>query len=73
MMTIMKVKPIGCLYESDFPLSSAREYTVFDKNGLCPTLNAMGGGGRQPFIIEGKKDGRSVQGSFGVRREVQGK
>lgn len=70
---MIKVKPIGCLYESDFPLRSAREYTVFDKNGLCPTLNAMSGGGRQPFIIEGDKDGRSVQRCSGVRRKVSGK
>lgn len=24
---------------------------VYDKNGLSPTLNTMGGGGRQPHIV----------------------
>lgn len=27
-------------------------YTVYDSNGLCPTLNCMSGGGRQPMFIE---------------------
>lgn len=62
----LKVKPLGCLNELKYyPLCSALQYTVFDKEQLCPTLNAMTGGGRQPMIIiretkdgTGNKDSR---------------
>ena len=27
-------------------------YMVYDSDGLCPTINCMGGGGREPMIIE---------------------
>lgn len=28
---------------------------VYDKSGLCPTLNTMQGGNRQPMLVDGKK------------------
>ena len=28
------------------------QWRVFDVDGLCPTLNCMQGGGRQPMIVE---------------------
>ena len=31
------------------------QYRVYDINYLAPALNCMGGGGRQPFIIEVKE------------------
>ena len=31
---------------------------IYDDNGLSPALNAMGGGGRQPFIIDDTYKGR---------------
>lgn len=29
---------------------------VYDKSGLCPTLNIMQGGNRQPMLVDGKKE-----------------
>lgn len=38
-------------------------YMVYDADGLAPTLNCMGGGGREPMIVEEVKqevdDGRA--------------
>ena len=32
---------------------------VYDKYGVSPTLNSMGGGGRMPHIVEIRKNERS--------------
>lgn len=49
---------------------------IYDDNGLSPALNAMGGGGRQPFIIDDMYKGRDQrpydQYSPSLRSERQG-
>ena len=49
---------------------------IYDDNGLSPALNAMGGGGRQPFIIDDMYKGRDQrqydQYSPSIRSERQG-
>ena len=60
----LRVKPLGNLNELKYyPLCSALQYTVFDKEQLCPTLNAMTGGGRQPMIIEEEDDKAAEKGT----------
>jgi len=34
---------------------------VYDANGICPTINTMGGGGREPLIIEDFYQGRPIR------------
>lgn len=49
---------------------------IYDDTGLSPALNAMGGGGRQPFIIDDMYKGRDQrqydQYSPSIRSERQG-
>ena len=51
----MDVRFLGNINNKDFGTSYAG--AIWDKNFLCPTLNTMQGGGRQPMIIEAKKIG----------------
>lgn len=47
------LKRIGGLYDKDGKTHQAG--SIYDKKGLCPTLDcSSGGGNRQPFIIEDK-------------------
>lgn len=45
----MDARFLGNINNKDFGTSYAG--AVWDKNLLCPTLNTMQGGGRQPMII----------------------
>ena len=48
---MIELKIIGYMdWTMDNTLESANR--VYDKNGLCPTLNTCGGGGLQPKVIE---------------------
>lgn len=51
----MESKFLGNINSLDFGTGYAG--AVWDSNYLCPTLNTMQGGGRQPMIIETKKIG----------------
>ena len=44
---------LGNIYNENAGLGFAGN--VWDKNGLCPTLTTMQGGGREPMIIEEPK------------------
>lgn len=35
----------------DTPTNKRQAGSVWDINGLCPTLDTMGGGNRQPLVI----------------------
>lgn len=48
-----KVKQIGNLMPSK-TRDNPNQGRLYDKEGLCPTLGAMQGGNRQPFIVEDK-------------------
>lgn len=45
------VKRLGNLINNKWTGCSF-SYTVFDSNGICPSLNTCSGGGRQPMIVE---------------------
>lgn len=44
-----KVKQVGRVTGTN--RDNPNQYRVYDPSGLCPTLNQMGGGGREPHII----------------------
>lgn len=46
---------IGNVYGSQFGTGYAGN--VWSKNGICPALMTMQGGGREPMIIESYEDG----------------
>lgn len=47
----VEVKQIGNLFPSK-KRNNPNQGRLYDKNGISPTLNAMQGGNRQPFIID---------------------
>lgn len=49
----MEMKLLGNIYGNNFGTGYAGN--VWDKNGICPTLMNMQGGGRQPMIVENVK------------------
>lgn len=51
----MNAKFLGNINSKNFGTGYAG--AVWDSNAICPTLNTMQGGGRQPMIIETKKIG----------------
>lgn len=48
-----EIKRIGNIYGKDKGTSFAGN--VYDPEGLCPTINTMGGGNRQPLIMKEPK------------------
>lgn len=53
-----KVIRLGNIYNEKAGLGFAGN--VWDKNGLCPTLTTMQGGGREPMVIEEKQIVRMI-------------
>lgn len=51
-MIEVRVKILGNIYGRGKGTSFAGN--VYDTDGLAPTLNTMGGGNREPLIIEAK-------------------
>lgn len=47
----MAIKQIGRVPGAN--RENPNSYRIYDTEGAAPTLNCMGGGGRQPFIIDG--------------------
>lgn len=58
-----KIIQVGCLAKKSGSAwdESRNQYRVYFANGICPTLNAMNGGGRQPYVVV--KDVRIRQSS----------
>lgn len=57
---ITKTKQIGNVMADMSAWSNPSVGRVYDKKGLCPTINTCGGGGKQPHIIvEVKENDRS--------------
>lgn len=52
-MAEIELKRLGNLFSDKW--GTGLPYNVWDKNGLCPTLTTMQGGGREPMIIEEPK------------------
>lgn len=52
-MAEIELKRLGNLFSDKW--GTGLPYNVWDKNGLCPTLTTMQGGGREPMIIDEPK------------------
>ena len=48
----MEIKQIGNLLEDTENFHNRTTGRVYDKDGLCPTISCMGGGNRQPMIVD---------------------
>ena len=72
----MEVKRLGNLYGYT---GGSYAYQVYDPNGLAPTINCMGGGGREPMIVEevgfmdngtGKHQSNTVYSTEGISPSI---
>lgn len=72
----IKVKRLGNLYGYT---GGSYAYMVYDPEGLAPTLNCMGGGGREPMIVEevgfmdngtGKHQSNTVYSTEGISPSI---
>ena len=66
----MEVKQIGNCMESG-NRKNPNQGRLYDKNGLCPTLTDMQGGGRQPMVVETVKIRQATQQGY-IECEVGG-
>ena len=57
----MEIKQIGNLLEDTENFHNRTTGRVYDKDGLCPTINCMGGGNRQPMIVDDLYNNREAR------------
>ena len=71
---ITKTKQIGNVMADMSAWSNPSVGRVYDKKGLCPTINTCGGGGKQPHIIVEVRSERTNNIEIrqkGIRKESQ--